>query len=100
MEKPSTTVSRMLKELEKRNKAVQKKVKQYVKEFEGEDMSMLSAATLVDDFMNEQYGKTYTAGEVRILITRAMSFAAKRGNTLLSFVIDAFLEANNLKESK
>ena len=41
---------------------------------------------------------TYTKEEVRELITKAMTISARRGNTLLSFVIDSFLEANHLKE--
>ena len=43
-------------------------------------------------------GKTYTKEEVRGLITKAMTIAGNRGNTLLSFLIDCFLEANKLKK--
>jgi hypothetical protein len=42
--------------------------------------------------------ETYTREEVRQLVTKAMAFSVHNGNTLLSFVTDCFLEANDLKE--
>lgn len=57
MEKPATTVKRMLKEIKKRkifrfgsNKYHEEKVKQYVEELAGEDLSMLTSTTLVKDY--------------------------------------------------
>jgi hypothetical protein len=56
MEKPATTIKRMMKEIEKRKigtrKTHLKKVEQYVKELEGEDLSMLSTTALIEDVCN------------------------------------------------
>ena len=56
MEKATTTVKRLLKELEKRktfyfgSKGHEKLVEQYVAELAGEDLSMLSSAVLARDY--------------------------------------------------
>lgn len=56
MEKKTTTVKRMLKEIEKGkilsfgSKSHKKRVEQYVEELFGEDLSLLSSAVLVKDY--------------------------------------------------
>ena len=59
MEKPTTTVKRILKEIDKRkiftsgSKGHKKKVEQYVEELMGEDLSLSTSAALVKDYAEQ-----------------------------------------------
>lgn len=56
MEKPATTVKRMLKEIDRRKvfrlgkEGHEKSVEQYVEELLGEDLSLLTSTALVRDY--------------------------------------------------